>query len=195
MLTIAEYLLLFLIVYVVYLLGKTILFQRKLKVNPVKFLDYKNKIQFSAWLGLILVQIIYGVVIIMMYLGKTGETISFLQQWYYNLLGVMVTVTGLVMMMLAHAQMGKEWRMGFDHGGKIRLVQEGLFGFSRNPVYLATLMQALGMSLLIKTFAGWLLFLVLCLFFIVIIRTEERFLEGVFGEEYCAYKQKVRRFI
>ncbi len=196
-LTIPQYLLLFLMVFVVYLTGKTIVFQRKFKVNPVEFVDVKEKVQFLAWMGLMGVLVLYGVLIVVLFMGKYvgGMIEGDLQSVGVNLGGMLLTVGGFVMMVMAHAHMGKEWRMGFNREGKVRLVQERLFSISRNPVYVAILLQTLGLFLLMKVVAALWLWVVLLLFMIVVIRTEERFLVEKFGEEYISYTKRVRRFL
>ncbi len=194
--TLPQYLLLFLVVFLVYLTGKTIIFHKKFHINPVQFSHYKEKVQFCAWIGLMMVLVVYGVLIVLMFLGKNmGEEWVILDTAWINFLGMAFSVMGFVMMVMAHAHMGEEWRMGVDRGGKINLVQERLFSISRNPVYLAILLQTGGLFLLMKIPAALVLWLVLLLFMRVVIRTEERFLEEIFGREYGDYKKRVRRFL
>ena len=143
-----------------------------------------------------MVLVVYGVLIVLMFLGKNmGEEWVILDTAWINFLGMAFSVMGFVMMVMAHAHMGEEWRMGVDRGGKINLVQERLFSISRNPVYLAILLQTGGLFLLMKIPAALVLWLVLLMFMRVVIRTEERFLEEIFGREYGDYKKRVRRFL
>ncbi|EOS8553168.1 isoprenylcysteine carboxylmethyltransferase family protein [Vibrio vulnificus] len=76
------------------------------------------------------------------------------------------------------------------------VVSNGIFAYTRNPMYLALL-------LLLLAYAIWLenmLAFVGCSLFVAYmnrfqIHPEERALEGLFGERYLFYKQKVRRWI
>lgn len=76
------------------------------------------------------------------------------------------------------------------------VVDSGIFGYSRNPMYL-------GLFLLLFGYAYWqqnLLAIVFSFGFIAYmnrfqIKPEERALEGLFGAEYLDYKQRVRRWI
>lgn len=76
------------------------------------------------------------------------------------------------------------------------LVVEGLYRFSRNPMYL-------GMLLILSGWAAWLgqpLGLVVAGLFVVLIERlqilpEERALEEKFGDGYRAYRKRVRRWI
>ncbi len=77
-----------------------------------------------------------------------------------------------------------------------RLVQDGPFRYSRNPGYLSLAMLYAGIAILRN--ALWaILFLPLLLLVTrrELIEREERYLERTFGEEYLAYKRRVRRWV
>lgn len=77
-----------------------------------------------------------------------------------------------------------------------RLITEGPFRYSRNPAYLGLAMIYAGIAVLRN--ALWaILFLPLVLYVIQreVIGREERYLERTFGEEYVAYKARVRRWL
>jgi len=76
------------------------------------------------------------------------------------------------------------------------VVTTGMFRFTRNPMYLGMVLSLLG----IATFLGSLTaFLPIPLFVAIIhfefIRNEERFMEKLFGEQYLAFKSRVRRWV
>jgi len=76
------------------------------------------------------------------------------------------------------------------------LVTGGPFRFSRNPLYLSLTALYLGITLLFD--ALWPLVTLLPMLAVVhwgIILREERYLEAKFGDEYRAYKARVRRWI
>lgn len=76
------------------------------------------------------------------------------------------------------------------------LVTNGPFRFSRNPMYLGAVILGLGAALLAGTWSMWLVPIVLfALQNFAIIPFEERSMERTFGEEYRAYKQRVRRWL
>ena len=76
------------------------------------------------------------------------------------------------------------------------LVTTGPFRYSRNPAYLAWVVIYLGATLLLNS---WWPLLILPMAMLSLqqyaIRREEAFLEQKFGEEYRAYKQRVRRWL
>ncbi len=77
-----------------------------------------------------------------------------------------------------------------------RLVCEGVFAHSRNPLYVGNFLIVTG--LLIMWNSPWAYVVVLAIVatsFLSIVRAEERFLAGRFGAEYLEYCERVPRFI
>lgn len=76
------------------------------------------------------------------------------------------------------------------------LVTEGLFAFSRNPMYLGMVIFLIGFAVILGTASPWL---VIPVFVWIIqnrfIRLEETGLETLYGDEYRRYKRRVRRWI
>ena len=76
------------------------------------------------------------------------------------------------------------------------LVQDGPFRYSRNPGYLSLAMLYAGIAILRN--ALWAILLLPLVVLIIqreLIEREERYLERAFGEEYLAYKRRVRRWV
>jgi protein-S-isoprenylcysteine O-methyltransferase Ste14 len=76
------------------------------------------------------------------------------------------------------------------------LVQDGPFRYSRNPGYLSLAMIYAGIAILRN--ALWPILLLPLLVVVThreLIEREERYLERTFGEEYLAYKRRVRRWV
>lgn len=81
-------------------------------------------------------------------------------------------------------------------GHAAKLVTHGIFRFTRNPMYLGTLVLFAGVGLAADW--AWLVLLLpvlATLLFILAIRREEGWLERRFGGDYRDYKQRVRRWI
>jgi protein-S-isoprenylcysteine O-methyltransferase Ste14 len=72
----------------------------------------------------------------------------------------------------------------------------GPFRFSRNPMYLGLVLLVVGIALVMNSM--WLVLLavpVMLLLRNLVIVQEERYLEDKFGDDYRAYKQRVRRWL
>lgn len=76
------------------------------------------------------------------------------------------------------------------------IVSSGVYGFSRNPIYLAMTGLYLGAALLLDSM--WILILVVPILFLIhfgVVMREETYLNQKFGAEYTAYRKQVRRWI
>ena len=77
-----------------------------------------------------------------------------------------------------------------------RIVERGPFRLTRNPMYLQLVLICVGLSILLGNW--WLLLLTPAVAWTLqrfAIRPEEAYLELKFGDEYRAYKRRVRRWI
>ena len=77
-----------------------------------------------------------------------------------------------------------------------RLTTEGPFRYSRNPSYLALAMIYAGIAVLRNSL--WAILLLPLVVYVIqrkVIVREEQYLERTFGEEYLAYKGRVRRWV
>ena len=91
--------------------------------------------------------------------------------------------------------MGVSWRIGIDEEHRTPLVREGVFGVSRNPIFLGMMLTLLGLFLVIPN-AVTLHVLGLGVVLIQIrVRLEEEFLSGAHGEAYAEYRRDVRRWL
>ena len=76
------------------------------------------------------------------------------------------------------------------------LVSDGLYRFTRNPMYVGISLVYTGLALLFHSaWALLLVVLVVGLLDVAVIRREERFLEARFGAAYTDYKRRVRRWL
>lgn len=76
------------------------------------------------------------------------------------------------------------------------IVTDGVFAYSRNPVYLAAAIATLGIGIVSDN--AWVLLTLVPTLLIIryaVITREERYLEGKFGDDYRRYKASVRRWI
>ena len=78
----------------------------------------------------------------------------------------------------------------------LKIVKQGPYSFSRNPVYLSFSLAQIGFALLLNNL--WVLIAlipaILAIHYGVILR-EEKYLENKFGKEYISYKKSVSRWI
>jgi len=76
------------------------------------------------------------------------------------------------------------------------LLTEGLYRFTRNPMYLGMTLVLLGIAFFVGTLPMFLVpFAFFCLINFVFIPFEEAKMHRQFGEEYADFKRRVRRWI
>jgi protein-S-isoprenylcysteine O-methyltransferase Ste14 len=76
------------------------------------------------------------------------------------------------------------------------LVDTGIYGVTRNPMYLGMALTYAGLAILFNSLAALVLLpVVLAIVQMQVIAREEAYLERAFGRDYIAYKSRVRRWI
>jgi protein-S-isoprenylcysteine O-methyltransferase Ste14 len=75
------------------------------------------------------------------------------------------------------------------------LVTTGAFAHTRNPMYVGMLLALAGLAVLLNSPWPWLVLpAFLALLYLRFIRHEEALMEATFGDDYRAYRTRVRRF-
>jgi protein-S-isoprenylcysteine O-methyltransferase Ste14 len=77
-----------------------------------------------------------------------------------------------------------------------QLVTNGLFKYSRNPIYLSFVVILIGLNILLGSITPWgvvLIFVLVTNYWYIPV--EEKNMQEEFGQEYADYKRKVRRWI
>ena len=117
---------------------------------------------------------------------------GFLSMW----LGIALVGTGAMLIGWAAWLFRRHQTTILPHKASSRIIQEGPFRFSRNPIYLAFTLIQLGVGIGLGNI--WILALVYPTLRIMnhqVIDREEAFLKQAFGEEYLNYCRSVRRWI
>jgi protein-S-isoprenylcysteine O-methyltransferase Ste14 len=111
-------------------------------------------------------------------------------------LGAVLTLAGLAPILAASKRFAKAGTNVQPWKPSTALVTTGVYRYSRNPIYLGMALIYVGLSLFADSVLAlaWLP-LALIIMFNGVIRREERYLEGKFGEAYRAYRGRVRRWI
>jgi protein-S-isoprenylcysteine O-methyltransferase Ste14 len=76
------------------------------------------------------------------------------------------------------------------------LVTAGIHSWSRNPIYVGIVLLYVGIGIAVRS--NWILMLapiILIVLRYVVISREEGYLEQRFGDAYCDYKRRVRRWL
>jgi protein-S-isoprenylcysteine O-methyltransferase Ste14 len=110
--------------------------------------------------------------------------------------GAVLLIGGLVLGVAAMRALAGAGTSPIPHRPSRTLVARGAYGVSRNPLYVSMALVLGGVALVARS--AW--HLVMLVFFLAAIdrlqiRREERYLEAKFGDEFRAYRSRVRRWI
>lgn len=116
--------------------------------------------------------------------------------WGLTITGGIIAVAGLALVVTSAPRHRKAGSNVEPWKPTTAIITTGLYGFSRNPIYLGMAVTQAGLAICGGSI-GALVMLVASIAFtqIYVIAREERYLEAKFGTEYTDYKKKVRRWI
>lgn len=129
-------------------------------------------------------------------LAEVVEPLPGLNTGAVHVAGVLIYVAGLALTLASQFQMGTSWRVGVDEGERTELVERGLFGLVRNPIFSAMVVVTCGLVMMVPSvvaFAGLAALLVALELQVRIV--EEPYLLRTQGEAYASYAARVGRFV
>jgi protein-S-isoprenylcysteine O-methyltransferase Ste14 len=138
------------------------------------------------------------------YLGVLGLGLLFEWLWPTRLLtwplavaaGSAIFICGVAGLAVAIRTLLRARTPVDPYKGTTAIVTDGLFRFSRNPIYVSDMLLYVGLALALN--AWWALALTPAVVWIMntgVIAREEMYLEQKFGNDYLQYKQQVRRWL
>jgi len=112
-----------------------------------------------------------------------------------NIIAIIICTVSLIWFGITLKTFGKSFRVGIDEKTNEKLITNGTFSISRNPIYMAFIVFFIGIFTAYPNITS-AIFLVLVIAAVhrQILR-EEKFLKIHYGEEYNEYCKKVRRYI
>jgi protein-S-isoprenylcysteine O-methyltransferase Ste14 len=111
-------------------------------------------------------------------------------------IGAVVVIAGVGLALTAFMELRSEGTTFNPTGSANALANEGIYAYSRNPMYLAALIAFTGLGLALRSTALLLAVPAMAVALTKLaIEPEEAYLERRFGERYRRYKARVRRWI
>lgn len=110
-------------------------------------------------------------------------------------LGSVLLLFCLALIIHSQNQMKSSWRIEIDSSNKAELITEGIFKYSRNPIFLALRVSYFAMFLIVPCPYSLFVFLMGDICFQLQARKEEQYLQDIYGEEYRNYSSHVRRWL
>ena len=125
------------------------------------------------------------------YLGM----INGLQESGVVLSGVIILTLGFVFTITIHFRLGNEWRSGIDPNGPNKLISDGMYKYSRNPMFAGVALAQFGFFLALPSFFSLVCLAVGLYTLNNQASAEEKHLLQIFPQEYKDYSSRVRRWI
>jgi len=130
------------------------------------------------------------------YILKRTIPIPFVVSSVLENIGFVLVVIGFLFGVAAFLAFRKARTTLDPHGKVSAIVTDGIYRFTRNPIYLAFLLMLIGFPLNSGNYWGSLLSPVFVIFMnSLVIEKEEAYLEKKFGDVYTSYKSRVRRWL
>jgi protein-S-isoprenylcysteine O-methyltransferase Ste14 len=150
----------------------------KAPINPAVF--YSGKIAgYALWIALLVSMI-------------NAPAIS---AWPVSrLLALVLAALGLILITVSLINLGSATRLGLPEEST-QFKTNGLYRISRNPMYLGFDLLTISAIVFVPGFMVFILGVYSIFTYHLIIHAEESFLEARFGEIYCAYTRRVRRYL
>ncbi len=124
------------------------------------------------------------------------ENIDALNTGWLHVVGVIVTVIGIALTVVAQNAMAESWRIGVDPNERTKLVTNGAFALVRNPIFTAMLVTATGLTMTIPNAISIVGIVALIAALEVQVRfVEEPYLLTAQGDSYHGYARNVGRFV
>lgn len=184
----------FLLVFVL----RSILLWRKTGINPLTFKKTDNAHDYNGKVFTFIT--ILEIIVVGIYAFKNEWYEYLLPFWYLEnpilqKIGWSLLLVSLIVVWFSQSKMANSWRIGIDEDNKTKLVTNGVFSISRNPIFLGIMIANIGLFLVIPNAFTLLIISLSTISVNTQIRLEEEFLKREFGNEYIEYTKKVRRWI
>jgi protein-S-isoprenylcysteine O-methyltransferase Ste14 len=109
--------------------------------------------------------------------------------------GVAMLVCGFLFTVIGHYTLGASWLSGINPEQRVTLVTTGVYGRSRNPMFIGVLATQIGFFLALPSVFTFVCLVVgFCAVFNQV-RLEEAHLAQAVGDEYTAYTERVPRWV
>jgi protein-S-isoprenylcysteine O-methyltransferase Ste14 len=154
-----------------------------------------GSLEWLAGVGFV-VALLLGAVSPMLQLAGVLSPVGALDHLAVSVLGGVVAVLGIAATLWAQESMGDSWRIGVDASETTELVDGGVFGSVRNPIFGAMLVFGGGVTLMVPNILALFGFGLLLMTIEMQVRVvEEPYLRLTHGRRYGEYAQRVGRFV
>ncbi len=167
-------------------------------INPFKFSKEETAINYVGKAYKIISAFAFVTILLNAFLTSTMQyvvPIEYLQNDILVWVGLGFIHLAFLIIFIAQRNMANEWRIGIDNENKVNLITKGMFGISRNPIFLGVIIVFIGLFLIIPNAVTVVILVSGVIVIQVQVRLEEEFLLNQLGKEYKEYISKVKRWV
>ncbi|MBP6239180.1 MAG: isoprenylcysteine carboxylmethyltransferase family protein [Saprospiraceae bacterium] len=167
-------------------------------INPITFGKNDNAHDYIGFIMKVLIVLLFVAVLTYSMSEKMYSylvPISYLQTQILTITGLALIHIALVWISIAQFQMSNSWRIGIDEENKTKLVTDGVFLISRNPIFLGMIISVLGLFFIVPNALTFFLTITTYIVIQIQIRLEEEFLQKQHAQDYVNYKLKTKRLL
>ena len=167
-------------------------------INPITFGKNDNAHDYIGFIMKVLIVLLFVAVLTYSMSEKMYSylvPISYLQTQILTITGLALIHIALVWISIAQFQMSNSWRIGIDEKNKTKLVTDGVFSISRNPIFLGMIISVLGLFFIVPNALTFFLTITTYIIIQIQIRLEEEFLQKQHAQDYVNYKLKTKRLL
>ncbi len=159
--------------------------RRKGKITESRVTSQENIALGLLSLGTLLIPIIYAAT---HWLDFANYTLPTWAGW----LGVLILAASLYVFWRAHADLGVNWSPSLEIREQHELIQRGIYGVIRHPMYASQWLWVIAQTLLLQNWIAGVLNLPLFLIFYTMrVQAEEQLMLEQFGDQYRSYMEQV----
>ena len=127
--------------------------------------------------------------------GDRRDVLVFPAEDWVRYLGLMLAVAGMAMRFMGLRELGRQFSIYVTLQEDHKLVQSGIYGVVRHPLYLGAIFAMVGIGLVFRTW--WIIpgSVLVTAFVLVRILREEMLLAEHFKEEFAAYRRRTWRLV
>jgi len=167
-------------------------------IKPITFGKNDNAHDYIGFIMKVLIVLLFVAVLTYSMSEKMYSylvPISYLQTQILTIIGLALIHIALVWISIAQFQMSNSWRIGIDEENKTKLVTDGVFLISRNPIFLGMIISVLGLFFIVPNALTFFLTITTYIIIQIQIRLEEEFLQKQHAQDYVNYKLKTKRLL
>ncbi len=117
------------------------------------------------------------------------------RSFFLGYLGLALTVGGIAFALWARFYLGRNWSARVTVKEDHELIRTGPYSIVRNPIYTGFLVALAGTTIAVGEIRAILALAIISVGLHFKSKTEEKFMAEQFGEEYAAYRRKVKSLI